>query len=228
MSDLCYNNKSGVDVVTTYPPSNHHSQEGTAMTNSDSITQFPQSANVFVYVIRVTSGAVKIGVTNDVARRVATLQTANHEELTLVYVFKCQSQEHALSLESAFHSKYQHHHIRGEWFDVSVEDIETDMQFAVRMSHIVDGIETDEFEPQETADLIRSVTHRVATGEADRAAELATFDGLVWRTNCVRCGVEITNSDRNNLKRSLAAHMRGAECASANGEHKNEQRKMVK
>lgn len=64
-----------------------------------------------VYFIQAGDAAVKIGITVDSERRLRMLQTANHEELTLL----CETQG-GKRLEEHYHFKFRKHHIRGEWF----------------------------------------------------------------------------------------------------------------
>ena len=57
------------------------------------------------------SGPIKIGVANDTAKRLATLQTGNSSELRLIGDVMGGS-----ILEAKLHTKFEKHHVRGEWF----------------------------------------------------------------------------------------------------------------
>jgi len=65
-----------------------------------------------VYMIRQGArGPVKIGVAKGVAKRLATMQTGNHEQLTLLRSF-----EGAAAEERALHRQFADHRLAGEWF----------------------------------------------------------------------------------------------------------------
>lgn len=65
-----------------------------------------------VYMIRQGArGPVKIGVARDVAKRLATMQTGNHEQLTLLRSF-----DGSVAEERALHRKFADHRLAGEWF----------------------------------------------------------------------------------------------------------------
>lgn len=68
-----------------------------------------------VYFIRAgMSGPVKIGVADDVSERVAALQTAHYERLTII-----RTVAGGPETERAFHDRYSRQRIRGEWFQYS-------------------------------------------------------------------------------------------------------------
>jgi Meiotically Up-regulated Gene 113 (MUG113) protein len=64
-----------------------------------------------VYFIQAESGPIKIGFTTDVRGRMAALQTATAEELTLVGIMVGEQQD-----EAALHARFAPSRIRGEWF----------------------------------------------------------------------------------------------------------------
>lgn len=73
-----------------------------------------------LYVIRC-GDYVKIGVTNDVDKRLKQLQTGNPSQLVLEYVEARYKPEKA---EKWLHQVFQHKRINGEWFkELSGEDI---------------------------------------------------------------------------------------------------------
>lgn len=65
----------------------------------------------FVYFIQAGKGAVKIGVAADPFKRLAELQTGNHEPLRIVATL-----EGDVEHESSFHARFSRHRLRGEWF----------------------------------------------------------------------------------------------------------------
>lgn len=65
-----------------------------------------------VYMIRQGErGPVKIGVAKDVVRRLETMQTGNHERLTLLRTFEGDTAE-----ERRLHRQFADHRLSGEWF----------------------------------------------------------------------------------------------------------------
>jgi hypothetical protein len=61
---------------------------------------------------------VKVGIANDVLKRLAQFQTASASELVAAHVFPLPNREMARELEKAFHSTQEKHRLRGEWFDI--------------------------------------------------------------------------------------------------------------
>lgn len=80
----------------------------------------------FVYVIQEQGGdsAVKVGRADDVAKRVAQLQTGNPHPLRLIYVLPG-----AGGLEADLHLRFEDDHLRGEWFAPT-----TDLDFVRRLA----------------------------------------------------------------------------------------------
>lgn len=80
----------------------------------------------YVYVIgEIPPGALKIGLTQDVIHRLRTLQTGNPRELVLLLVGYMDSRVNALRLERRLHCRFATSWLRGEWFDVAVQDVES-------------------------------------------------------------------------------------------------------
>ncbi len=82
-----------------------------------------------VYMIRQGErGPVKIGTAKDVARRLGTMQSGNHERLILLRMF-----EGGVAEERLLHKAFADHRITGEWFswtqtmlgDVGLSEIAT-------------------------------------------------------------------------------------------------------
>lgn len=77
----------------------------------------------YIYLIAVAKpneplGPVKIGISGNVAARLATLQTACPYPLVLVHVFTTPNAECARKTEQAFHSIQAKHRSHGEWFNL--------------------------------------------------------------------------------------------------------------
>jgi predicted GIY-YIG superfamily endonuclease len=64
--------------------------------------------------------AIKIGMARNVAARVAELQTANHETLSILVEIPCDSEKEAFDLEQRLHRLFRRHRIRGEWFEPKI------------------------------------------------------------------------------------------------------------
>lgn len=60
--------------------------------------------------------AIKIGITNNTANRLADLQNGNHMPLDLIAWFEAGSRSKAMAIEREMHYQFRHLHIRGEWF----------------------------------------------------------------------------------------------------------------
>mgnify|MGYP002413567514 CR=1 FL=1 len=74
-----------------------------------------------MYLLRCDS-YYKIGVAIDVVDRVATLQTGNPRKIDIVFVYKF---ENSKLIESVLHQRFKDFRVSGEWFGISVNDIET-------------------------------------------------------------------------------------------------------
>jgi hypothetical protein len=64
----------------------------------------------------------KIGITANLASRLATIQTGNHQKLTLVSTFFIPDRVLANTVEAAAHEKFQEYRLNGEWFSVNPID----------------------------------------------------------------------------------------------------------
>ena len=75
----------------------------------------------YVYLIRLSSGECKIGISKNVENRISNLQTANPNEINLLHTFPASNAREA---ESVLHQKFSHLRIRNEWYSLKKEDIE--------------------------------------------------------------------------------------------------------
>lgn len=99
---------------------------------------------MYVYFIQEGKGSrgnIKIGKSNDVDKRLKSLQTGNPRKLTLMASIKCKSPDDAFKLERKFHAKFKSSQIRGEWFSGNI-----------RLNEIQDDfyIEPDNYRKQES------------------------------------------------------------------------------
>ena len=95
----------------------------------------------FLYFISAGVSPVKIGISNDPIIRLSTLQTAHYKKLTLLFTLKCINRAAALELESAFHRWYEDRLIQLEWYDITSEDVTSDIRLLEKLSKLVIGIE---------------------------------------------------------------------------------------
>lgn len=75
-----------------------------------------------VYIVKCHN-FYKIGITDDIKRRLIGLQTGNPYELELVKVYQVPT-----SFESTLHEVLDHCHIRGEWFKMTPATLEVIME----------------------------------------------------------------------------------------------------
>lgn len=77
----------------------------------------------YVYVIaHVRDGEpvapVKVGISNNVAARLATIQTSCPGDLRLMHAIGMPHLQIAKEMEGCFHQLQREHRLRGEWFDL--------------------------------------------------------------------------------------------------------------
>ncbi len=73
----------------------------------------------FVYIIQSgdrPKSPIKIGVSSNVDKRVAELQTGNPYPLKVLASITCRSKSDAYGLENFIHKKLRKHRMKGEWF----------------------------------------------------------------------------------------------------------------
>lgn len=69
-----------------------------------------------VYFIRDGRGNIKIGVANDIGKRLKALQTANADKLEMFFAINVDDKYEAYRIERALHNKFKNDHKHGEWF----------------------------------------------------------------------------------------------------------------
>lgn len=73
----------------------------------------------YVYLLRCDD-EFKIGKSNSVSSRLASLQTGNSRVIQLVWKVKLPTEECAFKLEKDLHSRFSKYRIKGEWFKVPI------------------------------------------------------------------------------------------------------------
>jgi hypothetical protein len=76
----------------------------------------PEAIAVIYFIQKDVNGPIKIGISTDLKSRLATLQTACHEPLSVLGTMKG-----SYRFEAMLHQKFLKYRIRGEWFQPSEE-----------------------------------------------------------------------------------------------------------
>jgi hypothetical protein len=76
---------------------------------------------------------VKIGYTHNLKQRITEGQTFNAEDLT---VYACIESRHYKNIETYLHKACVHRHVRGEWFNLTLEEIDTIVRDFTRLEGI--------------------------------------------------------------------------------------------
>ena len=82
-----------------------------------------------IYIIGPAEGPFKIGYSGNPTHRLSTLQTGTTEFLVLHYSEETET-EVAQVIEKLIHRQLGHKRIRGEWFDITLEDAKAEVRFA--------------------------------------------------------------------------------------------------
>ena len=74
----------------------------------------------YIYLLKLSeSGYYKIGYTNNINKRIKELSTGNAEEITLIAKY---TSKYYKQVENYLHNIYNFKRIRGEWFNLDIED----------------------------------------------------------------------------------------------------------
>lgn len=77
--------------------------------------------NYYIYLVQEqllsNKGAVKIGMSSRVDRRIENMQVGNSRKLVLVAKMGPFGEIKATCFEKQLHRRFKRHHIRGEWFN---------------------------------------------------------------------------------------------------------------
>ena len=72
---------------------------------------------MYLYFIQAgENGPIKIGVTDNIEKRLVTLQTGNYEKLKVIFTFETEEPEESRKWERIFHRQFRHQRLNGEWF----------------------------------------------------------------------------------------------------------------
>ena len=101
----------------------------------DAIVANTNHRKVFVYIVMMPSGPLKIGSARNVARRLAMLQTGNPEKLTILSTYAVAADQAVLA-EKAIHRALYRHRLIGEWFRLSPEQAKAAVESAIAQPHM--------------------------------------------------------------------------------------------
>lgn len=76
----------------------------------------------YLYLIRAENGLIKIGYSEDVQRRYSLLNTASPIALELLWFMES---ARARLIEAELHQRFASKRVRGEWFAIGDEDVES-------------------------------------------------------------------------------------------------------
>ena len=82
----------------------------------------------YLYVIGPKEGPYKLGYSENPAKRLQQFQTGHPETLVLHYMTEVRT-ERVQELEKALHKNNNHHRVRGEWFDMPLDDAIAEVNF---------------------------------------------------------------------------------------------------
>lgn len=80
-----------------------------------SVSQTINAGSCFVYFIS-DEESLKIGIANDVPKRLKQLQTGSSSKLNIIHVVPFNSRKEAMKKERELHKKYEAFRLEGEWF----------------------------------------------------------------------------------------------------------------
>jgi hypothetical protein len=80
----------------------------------------------YVYVMgeEPAHGFVKIGIANKPYKRLSSAQTSNPRALVFSALWALDASDVNAAVEKALHKALRPFHVRGEWFEVAVQDVE--------------------------------------------------------------------------------------------------------
>lgn len=88
-----------------------------------------------LYIIRQKNDkTIKIGISDDVRKRLSQLQTGNPNRLELLRTLDCGNRETALRIEQVLHKRYASKRLQGEWFQVEPEEVYADIRWGLQFA----------------------------------------------------------------------------------------------
>jgi hypothetical protein len=87
-------------------------------------TSQPQPITSIYFILDLSNGMIKIGLADDVRRRMRQFQTGNPGRLELLATIDCQSRRKAFALERQLHGYYAERNIGKEWFNIPRHEVD--------------------------------------------------------------------------------------------------------
>jgi hypothetical protein len=87
-------------------------------------------SNSYIYVIGGESPPYKVGISKHPDRRLKALQTGHPYKLTLHHTQPTDAAKTKL-LETVIHRNLRSHRTQGEWFDIPIENLLLEIDFAI-------------------------------------------------------------------------------------------------
>lgn len=83
---------------------------------------------MFIYAIGTSGSKQKIGYSRNPNQRLKTLQTGNPEQLLIHYQFEI-DESVADKFEAYVHRQHNHKRLKGEWFEMTIDEVKSAMIF---------------------------------------------------------------------------------------------------
>lgn len=90
--------------------------------------QIPAGWYVYAMCERLDAGFLKIGVAHNPMSRLSSAQTSNPRQLVFGALWSLGASDTYAATEKALHRALRPFHVRGEWFEVSVLDVERHLE----------------------------------------------------------------------------------------------------
>lgn len=91
----------------------------------------------WVYFFQSEFGAIKIGVSENVKKRFATISTSTPGKLKHIHSIAFPNRETAFQAERLFHERYKSFSVGGEWFKINPQTIFEDLNFGSRLGALL-------------------------------------------------------------------------------------------
>lgn len=89
------------------------------MSDHTSTPNHTQPSTCVYFIDQVGTPYLKIGITEDLPRRLSTLQTASPQDLRVICTLECGDIETAQRIEGMLHAYFEAQYVRGEWFSIT-------------------------------------------------------------------------------------------------------------
>jgi len=107
--------------LSRHPLVKHKIDEATTIQEVEIPQKAKRTVSGSVYLIREPFGRIKIGIAADIGSRLSRLSTSSAYELELLFSVRI---ENARQEEAFLHKTYASKRVRGEWFELTHDEIE--------------------------------------------------------------------------------------------------------